>query len=482
MLLSMLATMTLAPTLLIAGGTVYDGTGKAGRALDIRISGDRIVAMGALKPLDSDRVISAAGMAVAPGFIDAHSHAAGSIDSDPTALSQLTQGITTAVVGQDGGGDSPWKTESARILALKPSINFATFTGHGDLRKRVMGEGYKRVATDLEISKMEELLAVELRSGTLGLSSGLEYDPGYYSDTKELIRLAKVVKREGGLYISHVRDEADKAFEAFKELVQIGKEAKIPAQISHIKLGTVAVWGRAGDALKLLKGNITADVYPYLYWQSTIAALSPSRDWENREIWVKGLADVGGPQNVRLTNYTDNPEWVGKNLAEIATMTGRDAVSIIQEILRKTNGIEGARQSVVVTAMQESDLEKFLAHPRIMFCSDGSIGGSHPRGAGSFPRILGRCVRERKVLPLAEAIRKMTSLTAKTFGLKDRGILAKGKIADVVIFDPKTITDHATPEKPRELSTGIETVIVGGQIALSGKNASRGAGRILSNR
>lgn len=260
MLVAAIVGLLGAPSLLISGGMVYDGSGKPGRLVDIRVSGDRIIAVGKLSALPGERVVSAKGLAVAPGFIDAHSHAAGSIDDDPSALSQLTQGITTSVVGQDGGGAIPWKDESVRLFGLKPTINFATFTGHGSLRTKVMGEDYKRIATSAEVSAMETLLALELKSGSLGLSSGLEYDPGYYAETGELVHLAKVVKREGGMYISHIRDEADKSFEAFQELVTISESAKIPAQISHIKLATTAVWNRADEALKLLKGNITADV------------------------------------------------------------------------------------------------------------------------------------------------------------------------------------------------------------------------------
>jgi N-acyl-D-amino-acid deacylase len=213
------------------------------------------------------------------------------------------------------------------------------------------------------------------------------------------------------------------------------------------------------------KYKIYADVYPYLYWQSTIAALVPSRDWEDRKIWEKGLADVGGPHHVRLTKYTPDRSWEGYNLEELGKKLGRDPISINQEILRKTTDGE-ASQSVVVTAMQESDLVKFIRHPRVMFCSDGSIGGSHPRGAGSFPRVLGRYVREMKVLSLGEAIRKMTSFPASVFGLKGRGVLRPQAIADICIFNANTITDRATPDAPKTLSVGVRDVMVNGEWVL----------------
>lgn len=474
--------LVVAPSILFAGGTVVDGSGDKPYLGDVRVQGDQIIAVGSLEPLAGEKVVKVKGLVVAPGFIDAHSHAAGSIEDDPLAVSQITQGITTSVVGQDGGWDAPMKVAMGELKSIRPAINFASFSGHGGIRRKVMGEDYKRTASPLEIQQMKDILRTDMLQGSLGLSSGLEYDPGYYSDTAELIELAKVAAEFKGMYISHVRDESDQAFQAFDELVTIARAANLHAQISHIKLGTAAVWGKAPltDAIGSKEG-ITADVYPYLYWQSTMAALSPSRDWDNRAIWEKGLADVGGPQNVRLTSYTHQPAWVGKTLTQIAEMTGRDPISIIQEVLRTTTGPKGSgRQSVVVTAMTEPDLEHFIASPRTMFCSDGSIGGSHPRGAGSFPRILGRYVRDRKIITLQEAVRKMTSFPAKVFGFKNRGRVAPGMIADLVIFNPAEIADRATPEHPTELSIGMKVVLVSGTVTLSeGRPTGARNGKII---
>jgi N-acyl-D-amino-acid deacylase len=462
-----LATLTLAIPIgfLITGGNIIDGTGSPAFKADLRIQGQRIIEIAPhLTPHPGEQIIDAKNLTVCPGFIDAHSHASGGISRDPLAISQLTQGITTAVVGQDGGWSKPIRAFLAELNAQRPAINFAAFSGHGGIRSQIMGENYKRTATQTEVKQMADLVAQDLIDGALGLSSGLEYDPGYYSHTDELIALAKAA--HGGLYISHMRDEADKTFDAINELLTISKNAGIPAQISHIKLASKAVWGRSAEAAAFTKlPKITGDIYPYTYWQSGIAALSPSRDWENRAIWVKALSDVGGPQNVRLTRFTPDPTWEGKTLVEVSRATKKDPISLIQEILRRTSDGE-ASQSVVVTAMTESDLETFIKSPRIMFCSDGSIGGSHPRGAGSFPRILGRYVRERKVIPLTEAIRKMTSFPARTFQLRDRGELKPNFIADITIFDAKTIIDRATPESPTELSTGVHTVFVAGQPVL----------------
>lgn len=481
-MLSLVVYGLLASGTLIRGGTVVDGLGGAPYVADVRLAGDRIVEIGPhLQDRVGDVVIVANGWVVAPGFIDAHSHADGRIQEDPLAPSQLSQGITTAVVGQDGAWSAPVAQQFERMRAAKPAIHFALFSGHGGIRRAVMGEEFKRKATSSEIQRMQALLEADMRAGALGLSSGLEYDPGYYSDTAELIALASTAAHWKGLYISHVRDEADKAFAAFEELRQVGRSANLPAQIAHIKLGSAAVWGSAGRATRLLGPRVTADVYPYTFWQSTAAALTPSREWGKREIWVKAFADVGGPHNVRLTHYTHEKEWVGKTLEEIAAMTGRDPVAIVQEILSKTHGEGGSgEESVAVTAMTEADLETFLKHPRVMFSSDGQLGGTHPRGAGSFPRILGRYVRERRTLPLPEAIRKMTSFPAQTFGLADRGVLRPGAFADVVLFDPEAIGDRATAANPTALSTGVLYVFVNGKLALAnGKPTGARAGQGL---
>lgn len=474
--------VALAPTILLSGGMIYDGSGAKPYIGDVRMQGSKIIAVGKLKAKPGEAVFRLKGLAVSPGFIDAHSHADRGIDEDPLAVSQITQGITTAVVGQDGGWRKPVAEAFKDLANYKPAINFAIFSGHGGVRDAILKDDYKRKATPAEAFAMQKLVIEDMKNGALGLSTGLEYDPGYYSDTNEVILLAKGVAPYNGIYISHVRDEGDKAFESFDELIRIGREAGIHAQISHIKLCSAAVWGMSGKANKVgLNQGITADVYPYTFWQSTMSALSASRDWSNRAIWVKALADVGGPQNVRLTRYTHESAWVGKTLAEIANMTKRDPISIIQEILDKTNGPNGTgSQSVAVTAMTESDLEAFIASPRTMFCSDGSIGGTHPRGAGSFPRILGRYVRERKVISLQEAIRKMTSFAAETLQIKQRGRLKPGYIADIVVFDPKTIQDHATTANPTALSTGMQYAWISGEKVLAqGKATGLRSGKLV---
>lgn len=479
--------------LLIRNGTVLDGTGAPGRRADVRIAGDRITAIGRFAPRRGERVLDASGRTVAPGFIDTHSHADGGLLETPLAETQIRQGITTAIVGQDGGSRLPLARFFEDLARTRVALNIASFVGHGTVRRAVLGDDYKRAATADEIARMRALVGQEMRAGALGLSSGLEYDPGLYAATDEVIACATEAARHGGLYISHVRDEENEALESFRELIRIAEAAKIPAQISHIKLGSAPVWGRADEVLRLMRAarrrglDITADVYPYTYWQSTITVLIPHRNWDDRAAWEKGLAEIGGAGNVLLTTYSADPSWQGKTLAGIALQTKKDPVTLIQEIVRKTHG-EGVtgrtspagRESVVVTAMREEDLKRFLAAPEIMFCTDGGLRGTHPRGAGSYPRILGRYVREQHVLSLPEAIRKMAALPARRMGLRDRGTLRPGNRADIVIFDPATVRDTATTANPTAPPRGISHVLVNGTFVLNdGRMTAARPGQVL---
>jgi N-acyl-D-amino-acid deacylase len=269
--------------------------------------------------------------------------------------------------------------------------------------------------------------------------------------------------------------------------MRIAEEAGLPAQISHIKLGTTPVWRKADAALRLIEAarqrglDITADLYPYLYWQSTITALVTSRDWANRTVWEKGLAEVGGAGHVLLSRYTREPAWTGQTLAQIAGATGKDAVTLIQEIVQHTQG-EDAHDTelVVVTAMEESDLQRFMVSPHVMFCSDGGPAYSHPRGAGTYPRILGRYVCERHVLPLEAAIRKMTALPAWRMGFRDRGTIQIGKKADLVLFNPHTVRDTATVTYPYTHPLGLPEVIVNGVPVLeAGRMTGAHPGHVL---
>ncbi|MDX1932992.1 MAG: D-aminoacylase [Capsulimonadales bacterium] len=476
----------MSKTIRIINGLVFDGLGSGGRRSDLLLRDDTIVALGRPIPGTADLTLDADGKAVAPGFIDTHSHASGGILDHRHAETQVRQGITTAIVGQDGSSEFPLADWFARLERTPAAINFASFVGHGTVRDRVVGKDYRRPSTPDEIRRMCGLVEQEMKAGALGLSSGLEYDPGLFAGTDEVIALAKIAARFRGLYISHVRDEENEALASFKELIRVAEEGRLPAQISHIKLASSPVWGKAKEVFRLMdearrRGvDITADVYPYTYWQSSIIVLIPTREWDRRDLWETGLAEIGGAKNVLLSRYEPDARWQGKTLADIATMTGKDPVSVIQEIVKRTRSEPRAGESVVVTAMQEKDLKAFLTHPRIMFCTDGGLRGSHPRGAGSYPRILGKYVREERVLPLKEAIRKATSLPAWRMGLKDRGTIAVGKKADLVLFDPRTIHDTATTNDPQSVPVGLTDVLVNGVPVLrDGQPTGEYPGRVL---
>jgi N-acyl-D-amino-acid deacylase len=471
------------PGLLIRGGLVVDGTGGPERRADVRISGDRIVEVeSGLAPRPGEQVIDASGKVVAPGFIDTHSHADRGLEDTPDAASQVRQGITSAVVGQDGGGDLPVSEFLEQVDRLRPSINYATTVGHGTVRSLVMGADFKRPATASEIETMKVLVERGMRDGALGLSSGLEYDPGFYAKPEELTELAKVVARYGGYYTSHVRDEENEVLSAWSEAINVGRVAGVPVLLSHVKLAAKPVWGKTAEALKLLEDanragvRVRGDWYPYTYWQSSMYVLIPDRDFENRKKWEVGLEEIGGPANVLITSYRPNPAWVGKTVDEISKLQQQNAITTIIEMMRAS----GNEIGIIGTSMDEADLSRFAAHPLTFICSDGGLSGRHPRGYNAFPRVLAHYVREQQVLDLRRAIHKMTGGPAAFLGLKERGVLAARNMADVVIFDPATIQDRGTKTDPAQAPVGIQHVIVNGRIVLdNGAMTAARPGRAL---
>jgi N-acyl-D-amino-acid deacylase len=450
----------------IVGATLIDGSGGLPlRDAVVVVEGDSIVAVGRrgrVKIPSEAQVIDARGMVVAPGFIDAHNHSDRGFTTDPSAASQVSQGITTVVIGQDGGSPFPVGPYLANLDQNPIALNVLTFVGHATLRSRVMGENTNRKATPEEIEKMKQLVAEAMREGAAGLSTGLEYETAKPATTEEIIALARVASRFGGIYISHIRDEADQTFDALREAIRIGREARIPVQISHIKLGTVSVWGRANDAVALINRarargqDVTADCYPYEAWSSTIRVLIPSGRHDDPVDVARGLADVGGAGNITITSCRAHPDYEFKTMDEISKREGITPVALYMKIVR--DGGAG----VVCHSMKESDIETFYKQPWVMVGSDGGIGSRHPRGAGSYPRVLGRYVREMGWLSLTEAIRKMTSLPAKRFKLRDRGLIRVGFKADLVVFDPKAIRDRATFQEPELISEGVKRVFVNG--------------------
>jgi N-acyl-D-amino-acid deacylase len=455
--------------LLIRNGTVIDGTGGPERIADVRIAGDTIVEVGPSLAPRGEREIDASGLIVSPGFIDTHSHADRGLEDMPDTASQVRQGITTTVVGQDGGSDLPTSDFLDGIDRLKPSINYATTVGHGTVRGLVMGADFKRAATAAEIETMKTLVERAMKDGALGLSSGLEYDPGFYAKPDELVALASVAAKYGGYYTSHVRDEENEVFAAWSEAIDVGRKAGLPVLISHAKMASKPVWGQAARGLKLLEDanragvRVRADWYPYTYWQSSMYVLIPDRDFENRKKWEVGLEEVGGPQNVLVTSYRPNTAWNGQDVAEIARGQGKDAVTMIIEMMRASGNSVG----IIGTSMDEADLTRFAAHPLTVICSDGGLSGRHPRGYGAFPRVLATYVREQKALDLRRAINKMTGAPAAYLGLAQRGVIAPQNKADVVIFNAATVQDRGTKTDPAQAPVGIHYVIVNGHVVLN---------------
>ena len=338
----------------------------------------------------------------------------------------MSQGITTLAVGQDGS--SPWPIAGYvdRLRANPPAVNVVVLAGHATIRTQVMGQDYKRRARPAEVARMRTLVDQAMAEGAVGLSSGLEYEVGTYSDIEEVVEMARAAGARGGYYISHIRDEADLALDAIREAIAIGERGKLPVQITHIKLGTVGVWGKAKEVVALVEAaqkrgvDVTADAYPYLAWQSTPKVLVPSKRYDDPVSVKRGLDDIGGARNVQITRWGAYPQYIGKRLDEMARAEGLTDIEAYIRFARDDDA------GMIGHAMIEDDLRVFYQQPWVMVASDGGIANNHPRGAGTFPRVLGRYVREQPWLTLPEAIRKMTSMPAARMGLKDRGRIAVG--------------------------------------------------------
>jgi N-acyl-D-amino-acid deacylase len=446
----------------ITNAQVVDGTGAPARRAAVRVVDARITEVGAITPSSGDRVVDAQGLVLAPGFIDTHNHSTEGLLTEPIAATQISQGITTLVVGQDGS--SPWPIAGYldKLRREPPAVNVMTAVGHATIRELVMGKDYKRVARPDEVARMTEYVGQGMQEGAVALSSGLEYEVGSYSATDEVVAMARAAARQGGFYISHVRDEADKSFDAMREVITIAEQAKLPVQNTHLKLGTAGVWGKAAEALKLFdearaRGlDVTADAYPYDAWSSTITVLIPSKRYDDPVDVARGLEDVGGAAHVLITRHAAHPEYEFKTLAAVAASRGVTPVEQFIQIVK--DGGAG----VVCTAMIEEDIRAFYKWPFTMVASDGGIGVRHPRGAGTFPRVLGRFVREKKWLTLEEAVRKMTTMPAARLKLADRGAIKPGMWADLVLFDPATVIDNSTFDEPAKLSSGIRGTWVNG--------------------
>jgi N-acyl-D-amino-acid deacylase len=477
---------------LISDVVIVDGTGSPRQAGAVRIDGGSIVAVGTLEALPGETVIDGGGLVLAPGFIDTHSHVDEQLFEQPGALAAVSQGITTAVIGQDGESPFPLLDFRFRLIEQPVAINIAAYSGHSTLREWVMGDDYRRPATETEVLEMSQLLQQDLDTGALGLSTGLEYDPGIYSQTPELVDLARVVAASGGRYISHIRSE-DRWFEAaVDEIIAIGKAAQIPVQISHFKLAMTSLWGRAPEILEKLDAaraegiDVTADVYPYEYWQSPMMVLLPERDISDRAEVEYMLREIASPDGMWFTHYTPRPDYVGKTLTEIAALRGTDTATAFMELLAASETMTAETgqpaDSIISNSMRAADVAALIAWPHSNICTDGELEDLHPRGAGSFPRVLGRYVREQGLMTLEQAVHKMSGLAAEHMGFSDRGIIRAGAAADLVLFDPATVIDNATPQDPGALSSGVSKVWVNGVVVFENGGATgAGPGRFIAS-
>jgi N-acyl-D-amino-acid deacylase len=485
------------PTLVITNARIADGSGGAivaGKV--VVVAGDTIVKITDQKKWKTPagvREIDGTGLVLSPGFIDTHNHSDSNILKKPGAESQIRQGITTFVGGQDGSSQLPLAPFLEKAEKTGMALNMASTVGFGTLRSKVMGDDWKRAARPDEIAKMKALLEQDMKDGGFGLSSGIEYEPDSYSTTEELVEVAKTIKPYGGYYVSHVRDEGAHVLDSWRELMVIAERAGIPAQISHIKFGSVSAWHQFPKYTELMKEadakglKITVDCYPYNFWHSTLRVLVLSRRYEDLAEVKRGVDDNGGPENIILTAYAPDPSVIGKSLAQITKDRGTDPYQLYMQMIRETDPKnrkpewkDDEVEAILGISMQEEDIKNFYKDPRVMVSSDGAIDGAHPRSAGTYPRFLGRYVRQYKVVSLEEGVRKMTSLPASVLGLKDRGRIAEGMKADLVLFNPDTVIDRATIKDPGAAPEGIPYVIVNGEIALDkGVPIAARAGRAL---
>ena len=486
--------------LIIRGGDVIDGTGAPARAADVGVRDGRIAAVGDVDG-EAARELDATGMAVAPGFIDVHSH------DDVAMLNtrmdfKAAQGVTTVVNGNCGAGCAPanerleafygrgmsgilgpierftWRSLGEfyeAVRAAQPAVNAAHLVPHGVLRVAAMGWENRPPADD-ELAAMREYLAEGMAAGAVGLSTGLIYAPGTFARTDELIELARVAAEHGGIYVSHIRNEGEGLLDAVREAIRIGEEAGCPVQISHHKASGRPNWGLTKDSLALIdetraRGvDVTMDVYPYTAASTALIAIARGgrlmRDADAHAIMVASVKH--------------QHQYEGKRLDEIASMMDLPVGDAVERLLREEENTPVA----IMFVMDEGDVRRVLQHPECMIGSDGlpsPTGKPHPRLYGTFPRVLGHYTRDEGLLSLEDAVRKMTSLPARTFHLGDRGEVRVNAAADLVIFDPKTIADTATFEDPRRYPRGIGYVVINGVVAVEdGEPTGAAAGRVLT--
>ena len=524
----------------IEGAEVIDGTGRSGSRTDVGIRDDKIVAIGDLSREPAGNNLHASGKVLAPGFIDMHSHSDWRLWENRRAESKVRQGVTTEVVGNCGfspapvsdefledlrgfalhvpaGMDFRWRSVGEYLKAFDASgtaLNVIQLVGHGTLRLSVMGFA-RREPTATELKRMQKLLADAIEDGAWGLSTGLIYAPGSYATTEEIVTLAEVAARHRGFYASHIRGEGATLLDAVREAIHVGREADLPVQISHVKAAGRPNWGKVADALELIDAardeglDVMADVYPYTASSTTLRTLLP--DWVleggidamlkrladpterarvRRELEApetgQSLLDRIGWENVMVSSCVRRKDAEGKRISELAAARRKDAIDTALELIVD----EGGKGSMILFQLHEDDLRRALAHPSVMIGSDGSAlsvsgpgaaGKPHPRSYGTFPRVLGEYAREQRVLTLARAVHKMTGLPARRLGLRDRGVIAVGRKADLVVFDARRVADRATYENPHQYPSGIEHVLVNGRLVIKdGDHTGSLPGRLLT--
>jgi dihydroorotase/N-acyl-D-amino-acid deacylase len=497
--------------LLLRNGRIVDGTGTPWFRGDVGVRGDTIVRIAPAIEAPAARIIDVQGDVIAPGFIDVHTHARRGIFEVPTAPNYVRQGVTTLMEGPDGSSPLPLGEFLQKLDALQKSVNIGSFIGQGSVRSAVIGNGDRR-ATAEEVRKMEALVEQGMRDGAFGLSTGLFYVPGTFTPTDEVVALARVAARFGGIHKSHQRDDAAKVLDSVRETIAIGEQGGLPTQVTHHKIIGKANWGRAADTLRLIdearaRGvDVTSDQYPYTASSTSIqAALLPA--WaleggrqavaarlkapETRAKMKAGAVAMirderggGDPKHVQLASCGFDAALAGRTLADVTRQRGLEPT--IENAADTTLWIveQGGCQGIF-HAMSDADVQAILRHPATMIASDGEVpifgrANPHPRSYGTFARVLGVYVRETHTVTLEDAVRKMTAFPAARLGLPDRGILRPGMKADVTVFNPATVRDTATFEKPHQYADGFRLVLVNGQVVFeNGEMTAARPGRVL---
>jgi N-acyl-D-amino-acid deacylase len=480
--------------LLIRNGRIMDGTGNSWYYGDVAVQNGVITRVGKLSNMPARRTIDAKGLIVSPGFIDVHGHIESGVFERPTADNYIHDGVTTVVTGNCGNSADDLGVFFSRIDSMKTSINIASLAGHNTIRRLGMGLG-NRLPEQKEMEEMTKLMEKAMQDGAVGLSTGLIYLPGMYSKTDEIVALARIGARYGGIYATHMRNEGLRVTEAIEEALAIGLGAGIPVQISHFKVSGKANWGKSRQTLSMVENarkegiDVTIDQYPYTASSTNLAVLLPDwalnggldslrvrmKDPATRKKIVEGMrhsAEEGKNKNFSyavVANYPADTTLNGKNITEINQLKGRKK-KLKYESETVLDMLEKSNAQMVYHTMHENDLQHFIRYPFNMPAADGGVtngrGMPHPRAYGTNARVLGRYVRELGIIGWEEAIRRMTSLPARKFGLEKRGMLQPGYAADLVIIDPSTVSDKASFDRPHQFSTGIPWVIVNGQVVI----------------